>query len=101
MAHKIWSGHWEGTVIFMESQYELCVQHTVCSLILLNRFLQIALKLLSTLLCNFAACNHIEIGATVVWQNPHEAMTSRCEDICQKTFRKNSEQAVGYKLSQT
>ncbi len=26
-----------------------------------NSFLQIALKLLNTLLCNFAACNHIEI----------------------------------------
>ena len=34
---------------------------TVGSLILRNRFLQIALKLLDTLLCNFAACNHIEI----------------------------------------
>ncbi len=34
---------------------------TVGSLILRNRFLQIAQKLLNTLLCNFAACNHIEI----------------------------------------
>ena len=34
---------------------------TVGSLILRNRFLQIALKLLNTLLCNFAACNHTEI----------------------------------------
>ncbi len=34
---------------------------TVGSLILRNRFLQIALKLLNALLCNFAACNHIEI----------------------------------------
>ncbi len=56
---------------------------TVCSLILRNRFLQIALKLLNMLLCNFAACNH-------------EAMTSRCEYICQKPFHKNSERTVTY-----
>ena len=41
---------------------------TVGSLILRNRFLQIALKLLNTLLCKFAACNfdHMSSGETPV-----------------------------------
>ena len=28
-------------------------------------------------------------------KKPHEAMTSCCEDICQKPFHKNSERSVG------
>ncbi len=30
----------------------------------------------------------------VQWKNPHEATTSRCGDICQKPFRKNSKRTV-------
>ena len=40
---------------------KLTYKKTVRSLILRNRFLQIDLKLLNTLLYNFAACIHIEI----------------------------------------
>ena len=76
---------------------------TVRSLILRNRFLQIALKLLNTLLSNFAAFNHIEI-VRFGYNHNFDSMSSgeipmRLRHLVAEIFAKNHSAKIVNELS--